>query len=343
MTPANLLRDQAILRQLLLARLQAGFGRELNSLFAEMAAEIERRLNGRPLTEYQARRLAEQIRGIIAEVKIRPPNMDDLAAIEARATAASLGLIGVEAALPPTAALSTIAGSSLIEGATMQQWFAKLESDTRFAIDRTIRAGVGLGRTNQEIARDILGINAQGDRGAEPLKKARRDAMAITRTGVNQVATDARLATFEANSDVISGVVQVSTLDGRTSETCMAYAGKVWSLPDYQPVDHSLPFNGGTPRHWNCRSTLAPVTKTFRELGIDQDELTPSTRASAFGQVPDNVSFDEWLKSQPVELADDMLGKGKAELWRDGKITLSQLVDGRGSPLTLTELRNRVE
>jgi hypothetical protein len=36
-----------------------------------------------------------------------------------------------------------------------------------------------------------------------------------------------------------------------------------------------------------------------------------------------------------------MLGKGRAELWRSGKITLNQLLDQRGNPLTLAELRSQ--
>ena len=39
---------------------------------------------------------------------------------------------------------------------------------------------------------------------------------------------------------------------------------------------------------------------------------------------------------------DHMLGKGKAQLWREGKITLTDLVDQYGRPLTLKELRERV-
>jgi hypothetical protein len=36
-----------------------------------------------------------------------------------------------------------------------------------------------------------------------------------------------------------------------------------------------------------------------------------------------------------------MLGKGRAELWRSGKITLNQLLDQRGNPLTLAQLQSR--
>jgi hypothetical protein len=34
-----------------------------------------------------------------------------------------------------------------------------------------------------------------------------------------------------------------------------------------------------------------------------------------------------------------MLGKGRAQLWRDGKLSLSQLLDGTGRELSLKELK----
>jgi hypothetical protein len=36
-----------------------------------------------------------------------------------------------------------------------------------------------------------------------------------------------------------------------------------------------------------------------------------------------------------------MLGKGRAQLWRDGKITLQDLLNAQGVPLTLRELREK--
>ena len=58
------------------------------------------------------------------------------------------------------------------------------------------------------------------------------------------------------------------------------------------------------------------------------------------GQVAADLTFADFLKGKPASFADEMLGKGRAELWRDGKITLSKLLDQKGNPLTLAELRN---
>ena len=84
------------------------------------------------------------------------------------------------------------------------------------------------------------------------------------------------------------------------------------------------------------------ILKTFRDLGVDLDEIPPSTRASMDGQVAEDLSFDDWLSKKPKAFQDKMLGPGRAQLYRDGKITLTDLVDLRGNPLTLEALEEAV-
>ena len=78
--------------------------------------------------------------------------------------------------------------------------------------------------------------------------------------------------------------------------------------------------------------------KRFRELGINLDEMKGATKASMDGQIPKDMTFDEWLKTKPKSFVESTLGKGRAELFLDGKINLSQLTDLRGNPLTIKEL-----
>jgi hypothetical protein len=84
------------------------------------------------------------------------------------------------------------------------------------------------------------------------------------------------------------------------------------------------------------------ITKTYRELGVDIDEVPTGTRASDEGQIRADITFAEFLKGKPAAYVDDLLGPGRADLWRKGKITLQQLVDGSGRELTLKELRGRL-
>ncbi|MGU1581195.1 hypothetical protein ACSEP4_02095, partial [Pseudomonas aeruginosa] len=153
----------------------------------------------------------------------------------------------------------------------------------------------------------------------------------------------ARMEVYKANSGEngpVKGYRQLSTLDSHTTEICMVYDQKTWDL-QFRPVGHSLPYKQGCPRHWGCRSATLPWLKTMRELGIDVDEVK-STRASMDGQVPASLNFETWLKGKSKAFQDEKLGPGRADLWRRGVITLSDLLDQRGNPLSLAQLRESV-
>jgi hypothetical protein len=53
------------------------------------------------------------------------------------------------------------------------------------------------------------------------------------------------------------------------------------------------------------------------------------------------MTFEGWLSRQTQERQDDILGKGRAEMYRKGEITLNDLVNGRGRPLTIAQLKER--
>lgn len=52
-------------------------------------------------------------------------------------------------------------------------------------------------------------------------------------------------------------------------------------------------------------------------------------------------SYSDWLKRQPEAVQNDILGATKAQLFRDGKLTLDRFVDSKGRVLTLEELKRR--
>jgi hypothetical protein len=142
----------------------------------------------------------------------------------------------------------------------------------------------------------------------------------------------------------------------------MALNGKMWTTRDKRPIGHDKQWPGPTA-HWRCRSTQVPVLKKWedlvasqdkaaldeefrkqlREQGFDDDAIASiqrNTRASLDGQVAKDISFDEWLAQKSPEFQDEMLGRGRGKLFRDGKITLTDLIDQSGRPLTITELES---
>lgn len=342
MNASDRLLDLFTIRTLLLLRIASGENIRINKEYDAIAADIQRQLRGPELSTYKGKRLDKAIAELKKRILVKPPKIGELAKTEARYTVQSLIQVGINAVLPPDDVVERVANSSLVQGATIKQWWEKLNDTTAFDLERAIKNGVLLGQTNREIAKNIVGNGT--DKGPEALSKARRDAMAVTRTGVQTIANEARISVYDENSDIIKAVQWVSTLDSRTTDICMARSGKTWKFPGFKPIGHEIPWNGGPPAHWMCRSTSIPITKTFAEIdGEDAvtPDITPTTRSSMDGQVAADLSFDDFLRGKPKAFADEMLGKGRAELWREGKITLSDLLSARGTPLTLEQLKSK--
>jgi hypothetical protein len=146
------------------------------------------------------------------------------------------------------------------------------------------------------------------------------------------------------------GIVYDNAVEGGTSfiafdndQIVRAYdKNKTFALGEKEGLGQvGLPYNGGCPRHWNCRSIEVPILKSWREMGVDMDEFEPSTRASMDGAVAAQMSFKDWLATRTAAQQDKILGVGKADLWREGKITLTDLLDMGGRPMTLEELRGK--
>lgn len=168
-----------------------------------------------------------------------------------------------------------------------------------------------------------------------------RDATAIALTGAGAIVSEIRQAFFEANAGVIKCYKYQATLDTRTSALCRAYDGLTWDK-DYKPIGHNFPFR--KPRvntHFNCRSTIIPVTKSWDELGVEgMDEANGRTRSSMNGYVPQDMTFNDWLKTQSPETIEKTLGKGRAELFMQGKITMRDLITQQGRSVNLSDLRS---
>jgi hypothetical protein len=258
--------------------------------------------------------------------------------------------------LPSETYLNKLASDVLIQGSPAKSWWLRQQQDTQFKVATQIRIGAAQGETNAQIIKRIVGEEAKvvpavaaptakapapeirpGAPGVMPL--AKKNAAAIVQTSMATVSAAARRATLELNKDVTNGFMQVSTLDSHTSLTCIAYSGACWNW-EYEPINgNDLPWNGGVPRHWNCRSAEIALMKTLREMGIDMDEPEPGQRASGAGPVSAKTSFADFLKMMGPEYQDETLGKGRAELFRAGKLTPREMVDVSGRPLKLSQLK----
>jgi len=252
----------------------------------------------------------------------------------------------------PPAFYAKVMDKALIEGQPLftntlrdgsQSWWMNLRASTRDRMAREIRKSLVLGESTQQATRRLIGTHRNQLPTGGSLGVTRRQAEAVVRTSIHAVTNATRSSFYEDNTDVVSAVQSLATLDSRTTILCRSYDGLKWKLPDYTPMGANGKAHIPPPRHFRCRSTMMPVLggldaidRKVREMGM---ELEPNVRASADGPVTGRLgTMQGWLANQSEQKQNAMLGVGRAKLWREGKVSLRQLVDNQGRTLTLTEL-----
>ncbi|WP_313040730.1 minor capsid protein [Sphingobium yanoikuyae] len=236
-------------------------------------------------------------------------------------------LVDLSTKLPAPARLKAIVEETPMEGRLLKSWTTGMEQARVDRVTQAIRLGMTQGETTDQIVRRIKGTKAARYTDGV-LDISRRSAQSIVRTSVNHVSNVAAQETWKANSHVVKAWQFLATLDTRTTIGCASLDGKTFPIGE-GPIP---------PRHIRCRSISVAVTKSFRELGIDKDELSKAGRASMDGQIADAPRFAEWLKRKGTDMQDKLLGPTRAELFRSGKLDLDQFVRADGTLLTLNQL-----
>jgi hypothetical protein len=333
-TPNERLADKLRDRQVKLFRHDAYLRGEINKYLAALDKAIALKIievspEGAARAAYKQARVDKLIQEVSTTIRdayreINTFHYRDMAGVF-EAEAAYLvtqvnAIVGKDVAkLAAAPALSTVR-DTLVTGAPLSEWWGQQSDDLRQRFARTIRAGVLSGDTDKMLIDKVRGTRALGFKDGL-VEVSRRKAAILVRGAMSSITAEARKTQMLANPKVFSGIQQVSVFDGRTSDTCIAYAGAVWRLPDYEPVGHNLPYNGGVPRHPNCRSV---------EISVINPDIG--------GEPAPDLSFDSYLEGKSKADVEQLLGKGKSELYLNGDITLNDLVNQNGRPLTLEEL-----
>lgn len=233
------------------------------------------------------------------------------------------------------ALLRAIVEEQPFEGLRMREWFGSLEAGTLQGIRRQVQLGMAQNETIDDMVRRVRGRATgapirEGGRivgyrfSGGVMDTTTRQATAIVRTAVNHVASAAHFETYRQNQDVTTSFEYVATLDSRTTLICASLDGRTWRFDD--------PEARRPPQHVNCRSVIVPRID-WAALGIDAP--AEGSRASMDGQVSGALRYEDWLRAQPVTRQNEVLGPARAQLFRDGKVTLRDLVrtDGRTVPV----------
>jgi SPP1 gp7 family putative phage head morphogenesis protein len=359
------LADKITAHQITLERLKAGEKQSVIAMLRDLEKSLILELEKLDVTgaasRYHQARLAkllqfakETIRGSYRGIRDdQREALQGLAKLEDSFVRRAVnGTIGVDLMTVTLSAetLKTLASDTLIMKAPSAEWWSRQAGDTLQRFTDNMRDGVLRGEPTTELVRRVRG-RRENQFADGIMQTSYRNAEALVRTSVQTVANEARLETYAANADVINGTQWVSTLDRRTTKICIALDGKVWDR-ELKPIGHKHKFPGPTA-HWGCRSTQIPVMKTFQELAgaketrslVEQatEQRKDMLRASMDGQVAGVQTFDEFLKRKDGKYQDQLLGRERAKLWRDGKITADDLTNQDNRPLTVKQLQKLAE
>lgn len=192
------------------------------------------------------------------------------------------------------------------EGRTLRTWLRDLAVLDAKRIADEVVVGIMQGRSARDILRSVFGSTRFDGRDGVT-HRTRNDLSSIIYTSITHFSAQATDAMAGANPDIFPRDLFVAVLDGRTTPICRSLDGKT-----YARGKGPIP-----PLHFYCRSIRVPMLP---------------------GQLPDRMTYPEWLKSQPVEVQDDILGKVRGILFRRGGLTLDRFVDRNGRQYTLDEL-----
>lgn len=235
-------------------------------------------------------------------------------------------------------------------GATLSEWAENTADRTVFKVRRQIQLGLAQNETIDEMVRRVRGTQAgflrfdpdtgdfvpQGTEGAvvRPrfqggvLNTTTRQTEAIVRTAVNHVAERAHAEVYSQDPEVSREYRYTAVLDTRTTLICASLDGQT-----FEYGEGPMP-----PQHFNCRSTITPEVR-WENLGVEPPP--GGRRASMDGTVSSSTDYTNWLKSQSKERQNEILGPSRAELFRDDKVSLKDMVTGDNRRVTVDELREQ--
>lgn len=342
--------DEILAGQLDLLRFEAGVRSQILTMLERLRRELQAKLQVNDITEFNKARTNELIREATVVIDRyyaqMQGTMESALSGAAQTTVNHLSkmmtdpaaVIQLAVGLPTKNFMERLVSNTLIMGAPSAEWWTRQSTDTAFKFSNAVRQGLLAGESNEQIVKRVVGTKVSPG----IMQASRSNARALVHSSIQAVSAAARRETYLKNSDVVKGIEQHSTFDSHTTDICIAYNGQQWDIDTMEPLPgSSLPYNGGVPRHWNCRSAELPVLKTFKELGINVVEPAIGTRASSEGQIKADTSFAKWLSRRTEAQQDEQLGKGRAQLWRDGKLTLQQLLSLDGNPLSLEQLTKK--
>lgn len=341
-TVNQLIADLSIRHQVGVQRLGSGVVKKLMPILDRANDEITKRLLLRPRdldNSFGTKRLQALLEALSdirhnAQIDFNKGLLAELRSLGVYEAAFQIDLLRktipvvLDIVTPTTQMLQAAVTARPFQGALLRDWLKGMEATSVRRVKETITQGVIQGDTVQDMVKRLRGTRALNYRDGV-MTTTRRGAETMVRTSVSHVTSAARDILYDENKDIISKEQWSSTLDTRTCPQCQGLDGKTFEVGK----------GPRTPAHLSCRCVRIPVLKSWKELGFDIEDLPPGTRASMNGQVPANLNYNDWLKTQSASVQDEALGPTRGAMFRKGGVTVDSFTNRAGDELTLEELR----
>jgi SPP1 gp7 family putative phage head morphogenesis protein len=253
-------------------------------------------------------------------------------------------------AIPSQAAITKAIGARPIANlGMMKTLLPRMSKQTIDRIDNVILQAKANGATTQQIAQRLRGTKAKNYQDGE-LELTRRQAMTVARTAVNHISSETMAEVVRENSDIVQQEQWISVLDGRTSSTCQALDLKIFDIgegprPPAHPNCRSMrvAYIKGLDDIEGTRTSEAITLKTKRNLAKLSTSERRAVRSQLSKSVSEKQSYGDWLKGRDPKFVEEVLGKGKADLFLSGKVKIDQFVDSNYRPLSLAEIKQKYD
>ena len=227
--------------------------------------------------------------------------------------------------------LAEIVGMNIGGNRSIEKSFKSIGANEWKRIDNIINRGLSKKLTTPEISAQI----------ARTVNITENQATTLVRTAITRSTNAAQASVMDANADLLNGYQYVAILDARTSEICSYHDGRIYPISDKQHVP---------PLHWNCRSTIVPLPKSYDELLGTQSrqvrktvlkELSPQARAELDGRAFKKESYGQWLRRQAYEVKLKHFGGDdeKVGLFDNGLLEVKQFFTPKGKGVSIQRLR----
>lgn len=248
-------------------------------------------------------------------------DLDDIALTEAKLEAQSLSaaVTAFDSVKPaPEQILAAYKNNALSvpnNGLTLKPFLRDYSSTQIKQMNSVISQGYTEGKTISQITRELRGTRPANYQDGT-FAQISRNNRTMVRTAVQNSSTQARQRIWDSNKELVKGVEWVSTLDSRTTTQCRSLDGKVF------PIDKGV----RPPIHYGCRSTTTPVLSENYDF-LDKGAKRPAVGDDGAKQVSTNTTYYSWLKTQPASFQDEVIGKTRGKLLRNGGLTSEQFAE----------------